>query len=76
MEIEVKKGQYWVENNPKYEGQRIVEVTDVREDLVRIKTIVQKIGGKAPKGYIRWAHKERFNGKSGGYSLLQTGVEQ
>lgn len=73
---EIKRGQYWVENNPKYAGQRIVEVIEVREELVRIKTIVQKIGGKAGIGYARWTQRGRFNGKSGGYSLLRTGVEQ
>lgn len=49
--MDVAKGQFWRDNNPRIKGMRIVQVVDLREDQVRIKTVVQKIGGKAGTGY-------------------------
>lgn len=61
MSVEIKKGQVWREVDPRYE--RKIEVVGFCEETGKV--IIQS-GGRITK-----ARRDRFNGKRGGYELLQ-----
>jgi predicted transcriptional regulator len=67
--ISVKKGQFWKENDNRYD--RVVEVlkVDKVEGKVKIKTVESTF---TTPGKVTIASLSRFNNKHRGYSLQQS----
>lgn len=57
-------GQHWREVDPRVD--RVVEIVAIGVERVQIRAIYT--GGI---GIPRWAMKKRFNGKRGGYRLIE-----
>lgn len=65
---EVKPGQIWKENDPRFDYYKlVVDVTDKHALLIRCQESGKAIEGL--KMVPRWSKLERFNGRRGGYSL-------
>lgn len=65
---EVHVGQLWKEVDPRFE--RIVEVVEVTDAMMRgIKIKTVSVNGQ-PRKSQTWVSRERFNGKRGGYELV------
>lgn len=60
--IEIKVGQQWREQDPR--NTRTVKVLAVEPERIQITSV-------AYSGPARWVKRERFNGKRGGYSLVE-----
>lgn len=76
MSAEIKPGQIWVENDPRFPNsfKRVVNLQGNERDTITIlscdesgNTIINSHTGKAaPRRSVK---TERFNGQKGGYSL-------
>jgi hypothetical protein len=73
MTDEIRVGQIWRELDPRTE--RHVSIEAVAEHTVAIRTVVRSDGqwAYARPSYTRDAARARFNGRRGGYELVEEG---
>jgi len=65
---EVKAGQVWCEADPRFERKILVLVVSAKFGVL-IRNIKTQPGSQG-----RWAKRERFNGKRGGYAFVSEGA--
>lgn len=69
--MEIKPGQIWKENDPRFPNS-YKKIVQVGEQDVQIITCTAE-GGKVPRCGNRWAKRERFDGRAMGYSFFKAG---